>query len=129
LFHLPKSKDDFQEIRDEIVFMIEQNVDLNDVRNIFGQTIAHVCAMRGLTKILNFLVALCAEDSKPLNLLIEHTQESYTPLHLACSRGHEDMAMLILKLTGGKGMQVRDALGMTPVDLAECCVRNAKAKE
>lgn len=129
LSRLSKSKDDFEEVVKDIVVLLEKKIDLNDVRNMFGQSIAHVCAMKGLTKILSGLVALCSEYDKPLNLLISHKKESYTPLHLACSRGHEDTARFILQTTHGEGVEIQDALGMTPAHLVACCVLNVNAKE
>ncbi|MBI2790350.1 MAG: ankyrin repeat domain-containing protein [Gammaproteobacteria bacterium] len=129
LSRLSRSQDDLEIIVKDIVMILEDKVDLNDVRNMFGQSIAHVCGMKGLTRILSGLVALCTEYGKPLNLLISHKEESYTPLHLACSRGHEDTAKFILQITHGEGAEVQDALGMTPAHLVVCCVLNVNARE
>lgn len=129
LSRLSKSKDDFQEIAKDIVILFEHEVDLNEVKNMFGQSIAHVCAMKGLTNILRALVVLCNESKKPLNLLLAHEEESYTPLHLACSRGHTDTAQFILEVTRGEGVQSEDALGMSPAHLVACCVLDVDRKE
>lgn len=117
LISLSPTQDSIAYVEREVIALLEAGINLNDVTSIFGHKLAHLCATKGATNILTFLVDKSEQYHMPLELGCQHEDERFTPLHLACARGCIETAQYILSQ---KGIQVNepDCFNMTPADLA-----------
>jgi len=77
----------------------------------WGETQLHHCARKGLTSSVKRLLSI-----RNINVNVKDDVNRCTPLHWAASKGHIEIARLLLE--SGAGVNARDNNGNTPLHLA-----------
>ncbi|MBS0287390.1 MAG: ankyrin repeat domain-containing protein, partial [Proteobacteria bacterium] len=129
LYGLTPAQDDFSTIQKDISLPSLFEGNLDKVKSIFGHTIVHICAMRGLRNILEGLIAYCAQNSIELDLNYKHSVERFSALHLACARADADFAEMLLSHLHGVGVCDQDLLGNTPAHVVSFNVSDVEKRE
>ncbi|KAL0955685.1 hypothetical protein HGRIS_001909 [Hohenbuehelia grisea] len=90
---------------------------LADVRDANGNCVLHMACGNGHLDLLNYLLPLV-----PATLLAARNEAQSTPLHWAAVNAHLDIAQVLVKFSGGPGVDlidIKNAAGRTPLGEAE----------
>lgn len=127
LYQLTPGQDNFNTVAASLDAIERAGLSWVNAKSLFGHTIAHICAFKGLHNILSALIARCF-GREQLDLNSIHPNEDYSPLHFACAKGFVEVARVILQ-HDKRGINAKDVFGMTPLHLAYSILGNSPNKQ